>query len=144
METRIREIRKYYSLTQTEFGERMGIKQSTVTAYETGVRVPSEAVITSICREFGVNRDWLESGQGEMLAQTDEEQLDRIALQYSSDPTFRAILEVYMQMSDQSRKLFADYVCQLSDAIRQRDAMPTPEQLEAAADALDQHNQITG
>ena len=143
METRIREIRKCYGLTQTEFGERMGIKQSTVTAYETGVRVPSEAVITSICREFGVNRAWLESGQGEMLAQTDEEQLDRIALQYSSDPTFRAILEVYMQMSDQSRKLFAEYVCQLSDAIRQRD-VPTPEQLEAAADELDQHDQITG
>lgn len=143
MEGRIKQIRKSNGLTQVEFGERIGLKGNTITTYETGLRVPSESVIMAICREFGVNRSWLESGQGEMLAQTDEEQLDRIALQYSSDPTFRAILEVYMQMSDQSRKLFAEYVCQLSDAIRQRD-VPTPDQLEAAADELDQHDQITG
>ena len=143
MEKRIKEVRKHFTLSQSAFGERIGVKDNTVAAYENGVRNPSESVVMTICREFGVNRSWLESGQGEMLAQTDEEQLDRIALQYSNDPTFRAILEVYMQMSDQSRKLFAEYVCQLSDAIRQRD-VPTPEQLEAAADELDQHDQITG
>ncbi len=141
MEGRIKQIRKRNGLTQVEFGERLGLKGNTITTYETGLREPSESVIMAICREFGVNRSWLESGQGEMLAQTDEEQLDRIAQQYSTDPTFRAILSVYMQMSDQAREMFVDYVHQLSDALRQT---PSPADLEAAADRLDQSDKIPG
>ena len=141
MKERIREIRKHYQLNQSDFGERIGVKQSAVTAYEVGARIPSESVIMAICREFGINRDWLETGTGEMMAQTDEEQLDRIAQQYSTDPTFRAILEVYMQMSDQAREMFVEYVHQLSDALRKT---PSPADLEAAANKLDQSDKIPG
>ncbi len=145
MEERIKQIRKYHKLTQTEFGEKIGLKGNTITTYETGLRIPSESVLMSICREFGVNREWLEHGTGEMFDQSaNDAQINRIARQYSDDRTFRAILEVYMRMSDRSKEMFAEYVCQLSDAIRQRNALPTPEQLEAAADALENHNQITG
>lgn len=141
MEGRIKQIRKKIGLTQVEFGERLGLKGNTITTYETGLRIPSESVIMAICREFGINRDWLETGTGEMMAQTDEEQLDRIAQQYSTDPTFRAILEVYMQMSDQAREMFVEYVHQLSDALRRT---PSPADLEAAANKLDQSDKISG
>ena len=141
MEGRIKQIRKKIGLTQVEFGERLGLKGNTITTYETGLRIPSESVIMAICREFGINRDWLETGTGEMMAQTDEEQLDRIAQQYSTDPTFRAILEVYMQMSDQAREMFVEYVHQLSDALRKT---PSPADLEAAANKLDQSDKISG
>ena len=66
MKDRIREIRIANKLKQSEFGGRLGIKGNTVTGYETGVRTPSDAVIVSICREFGVNEDWLRNGTGEM------------------------------------------------------------------------------
>ena len=65
MNYRIREIRKDNNLTQTEFGERMGVKGNTITGYENGTRIPSDAIILSICREFNVNEDWLRTGQGE-------------------------------------------------------------------------------
>lgn len=65
MNYRIREIRKYNNLTQTEFGERIGVKGNTITGYENGTRIPSDAIILSICREFNVNEDWLRTGQGE-------------------------------------------------------------------------------
>ena len=45
MEQRIKTIRKSNNLTQTEFGKRIGVKGNTVTNYETGLRIPSEAVI---------------------------------------------------------------------------------------------------
>ena len=32
--------------------------------YESGVRTPLDAVITSICREFDVNEEWLRTGAG--------------------------------------------------------------------------------
>ena len=33
---------------------------------KTSVRIPIEAVLVSICREFGVNGEWLRTGKGEM------------------------------------------------------------------------------
>lgn len=65
MNYRIREIRKDNNLTQTEFGERIGVKGNTVTGYEKENRIPSDAIILSICREFNVNEEWLRTGQGE-------------------------------------------------------------------------------
>lgn len=67
LESRIKELRKALSLTQTEFGARIGIKGNTVTGYETGIRSPSDAVVVSICREFNVNEVWLRTGEGEMF-----------------------------------------------------------------------------
>jgi len=67
MEQRIKMIRKNQNLTQTEFGERIGVKGNTVTGYETGLRKPSDAIIVSICREFDVNETWLRTGEGEMF-----------------------------------------------------------------------------
>lgn len=61
---RIRQLRKDLKLTQTEFGNRLGIKQTTVAGYETGGRVPIDAVISLICREFNVNENWLRTGEG--------------------------------------------------------------------------------
>lgn len=76
MQDRIKEIRKHYKLTQTEFGERIGVKGNTITGYETGIRSPSDAVIVSICREFNVNEIWLKSGIGEPFVSLSRE--DRI------------------------------------------------------------------
>ena len=67
MEQRIKTIRKSNNLTQTEFGKRIGVKGNTVTNYETGLRIPSEAVILAICREFDVSERWLRTGEGVML-----------------------------------------------------------------------------
>ena len=67
VKNRIKQIRKHYNLNQEDFGKRIGAKQSTVTAYECGNRVPMDVTITSICREFGVNEEWLRTGKGEML-----------------------------------------------------------------------------
>ena len=66
MKDRIRLVRKNYKLTQTEFGERIGVKGNTITGYETGLRAPSSAIITAISKEFGISESWLRSGEGDM------------------------------------------------------------------------------
>lgn len=82
MQERIKEIRKHYKLTQTEFGERIGVKGNTITGYETGLRSPSEAVIFSICREFGCNEVWLRTGEGNPFQEeTRKEKIMRFAAQ---------------------------------------------------------------
>lgn len=67
MKDRIRQLRKQLKLNQSEFGEKVGVKGNTIGNYELGLRSPSDAVIFSICREFGVNEMWLRTGTGEMF-----------------------------------------------------------------------------
>lgn len=69
MNSRIKKLRKFLNLTQTIFGEKIGIKGNTVTNYENGLRNPSDAVIKLICSTFNVNEDWLRTGEGEMFKQ---------------------------------------------------------------------------
>lgn len=89
MQNRIKELRKALGLTQAAFGERIAVKPNTITNYETGLRVPSDSVIRSICREFGVSELWLRSGEGEMFPPRDRlSELSALAGRFlASDPT---------------------------------------------------------
>ena len=81
MHNRIREVRKTLHMTQADFGAKIGVRGNTVTGYENGQRVPSDAVIVSICREFHVDEHWLRTGDGKMFTATtrDEEIMDFVA-----------------------------------------------------------------
>lgn len=69
MNKRIKEIRQNAGMTQREFADRIGVSRNTIAAYETDARVPIDAIIVSICREFNVNEDWLRTGLGNMYAE---------------------------------------------------------------------------
>ena len=73
MKDRIKQIRKSNNLTQQEFASRLGVSRSGVASYESGEREPISAVIALICREFGINEDWLRTGEGPMKRSTSRE-----------------------------------------------------------------------
>ena len=73
MNNRIKELRKSLGLNQTEFGERIGVKQGSIASYESGARTPLDTVINSICRDFNVSKIWLIEGRGEMFENDDME-----------------------------------------------------------------------
>lgn len=75
MKERIRKLRKHLDLTQKEFGERIGIKGTTIANYELGRNEPIDAVISLICREFNVREEWLRNGTGEMFIELDKEDM---------------------------------------------------------------------
>lgn len=74
MNERIRLLRKELGLNQSDFGNKIGVKQGTVAGYESGARTPLDAVVSSICREFDVNEEWLRTGEGAMFEQMTEQQ----------------------------------------------------------------------
>ena len=104
MKTRIKQIRKHYNLNQEDFGKRIGAKQSTVTAYECGNRVPMDVTITSICREFGVNEEWLRTGKGEMFLPKSRGQeigeIVKAAAQHDPETAARFFSSLLEEMSD--------------------------------------------
>ena len=72
MQNRLKQIRKKLGCNQNEFAEKLGISVSNISSYEAGRRNPSDAVINLICEKFSVNKEWLETGKGEMFIQKAE------------------------------------------------------------------------
>lgn len=115
MNERIRELRKVLSLNQTEFGDRIGVKQTTIAGYERGARVPLDSVILSICREFNVNEEWLRTGVGKMFEELTEQQkimkYTAMLLKDTDSVIAEAIknfIVTYEQLDDSSKKVLED------------------------------------
>ena len=118
---RIKKLRKSLSLNQAEFGARIGIKQSTVTGYETGIRVPLDSVIVSICKEYNVNENWLRYGNGEMFLEkdTDQEFAEAInQINYHGDELIKKIIIDYMHLNEENKKKAKQYILDLAAAVK--------------------------
>lgn len=101
MNERLKLLRRELQLNQTEFGNRLGLKQSAVANYENGTRQPLDTVITSICREFGVSEQWLRTGEGEMFVPRTKNQVitDFMADLVMEDDSFKKrIIEALAQL----------------------------------------------
>lgn len=95
MKDRIKALRKSLGLSQTKFGERLGVSLSAVQKWEMGFNDPSDAVITLMCRDFGANETWLRTGAGEMkLAPSREAEMAALAKSLMNDrpDSFRSAL----------------------------------------------------
>lgn len=74
---RLKSLRKAVGLTQEEFAAKIGIRRNSYANYEIGRNKPIDAVMYSICREYGVRESWLRTGEGEMFrGRTDEEKIN--------------------------------------------------------------------
>lgn len=58
-------------LTKTAFAKRINISQAMVSMLCSGATSPSDRTIADICREFDVDRIWLETGAGEPFRPVD-------------------------------------------------------------------------
>ena len=55
----VKELRQSKGLTQTQLAERLGVKKSIISAYETDSRPPSLDMLIKYAREFHVSADYL-------------------------------------------------------------------------------------
>ena len=67
----LRDVRKSLQHTQAEFASQLSISSSYVSDIEKGKAKPSESVIREIVNAFGVNRKWLETGEGNLWVQSE-------------------------------------------------------------------------
>lgn len=124
MKQRLRELRKTLNLNQTEFGNRIGVKQSTITGYETGKRIPLDSVIFSICREFNVNENWLRSGEGDMFLPFEDDVAEMVSqLLEVSNPFYDLILDMmvsFNELDDKGKQAICNYTALLAERMAKR------------------------
>lgn len=146
MNERIRKLRKALDLTQREFAERIGVKQNTIATYEIGRSEPIDAVISLICREFGVSETWLRTGNGEMFIQKtrNDEISDFIGDVLSGDPDFRSrFISLLARMTTDEWKMLERKALELAATAQSAALEQTPTiEEEARAEAEEYYRQI--
>ncbi len=122
MNTRIKEIREEEDLTQEEFGKKIGAARNTIANYETGNRKPSNAVITSICREFNINEDWLRNGTPPMrISPKGKFSAYMAEILHGNDDFIRDLIEVYMELDDKSKEALRIIADRMAEKHKERE-----------------------
>lgn len=125
MKDRIREVREHFGLSMEKFGSRIGIGKASISLLESGKNNPSVQTITLICREFGVNEQWLRTGEGEMLEQTRASVLDRLSTEYDLSREQRSVIEAFLDLDPQERDVILKYVHNVFDRSTESAAQST-------------------
>lgn len=125
MKDRIREVREHFGLSMEKFGSRIGIGKASISLLESGKNNPSVQTITLICREFGVNEQWLRTGEGEMFEQTRASVLDRLSTEYALSREQRSVIEAFLDLDPQERDVILKYVHNVFDRSAESAAQST-------------------
>ena len=112
---RIKELRISQGLTMEPFGERIGLKRSSISLIESGKNNPSDQTIMLICREFGYNEEWLRDGIEPKKPTIDEDmEYGQICAELGiSDNRAKQIILNYGRFSPDDKKLFWEYIDRL-------------------------------
>ena len=107
---RIRSIRKETGLNQTDFGEKVGLRQSSLGQIESGVRNATDRTIILICEKYGVREDWLRNGIGEMFLETDSTIVSQLSSEYGLDAFETVILKGFLKLKPEQREFLKDRI----------------------------------
>ena len=109
---RIKELRKKtLHLTQTEFGERLGVSRSVINNIE-GDRLKrpdqKEPLYKLICKEFHIRYDWLIDGEGDpFITELPEDEYVRATAEIDADdPRAKEAIIKYWHLSPEDKELY--------------------------------------
>ena len=105
---------------RSEFARRLEITPTYAAQLYKGERIPGDRIVSSICREFHISREWLENGEGPMKLPEPEEDLDYINRLLADDDadTIRFIkkfLRAYNDLSPADQKIIDNLIHTLTN-----------------------------
>lgn len=103
---------------RSEFARRLEITPTYAAQLYKGERIPGDRIVSSICREFNIRREWLETGEGPMKLPEADEDLDYIndLLAGDSDEVVRFVrrfLRTYRELTPDRQKVMQDFIATL-------------------------------
>lgn len=129
---RIKDLRTSLNLSQTSFGQRIGVSRDVINNYEqlrVNVPPPTER---AICAEFNVNPEWLQTGKGEMFVKPANTFIDELADKYNVDDFMKRALVAYMSLSDSEKAAVKRFIDKLTPP-------PEDDEIYRAAKSADNH-----
>lgn len=112
---RFKTLRKVKKLSQTEFGERVGVSRSVIKNIENELVEPKDLFIKQVCKEYRVNFMWLTMGEGEMFEDDEDYILDELSEEYNLDELDKKIIEVYLKLNHEDKMVFKKFLKDVFD-----------------------------
>lgn len=111
---RVKIVRDSVKMTQTSFGEKLGIGRDVVSNIELE-RVPTkDYLIKLISSTFHINEEWLEHGIGEMFRTEDDLYKVLVDSLGTLDDMDRKMIMEYLQLPPSHRKIFKDFMIKIT------------------------------
>lgn len=114
MNERLKKARKALKLSQSDFGKRLGVTDGAISHLERGVNNLTDQIVAAVCREFGINEEWLRTGAGEMFVENDGTILAALAVEYNLDDLDRKIVEAFLKLPEIERTGVRAFVVSLA------------------------------
>lgn len=145
---RIKELRKnYLHMSQTDFGERLGVSRSVINNIERNVLARPDqklSLMKLICSEFNVNEEWLLNGTEPMFVQPDTFSLDDFVKSKGATDLELEIVKTYFELDPEIRRTAMEHFKRrLAAAVAADPALIVPdseEELEAQCPPVDAGN----
>ncbi|MCB7304572.1 helix-turn-helix transcriptional regulator [Bariatricus massiliensis] len=102
---RIKFLREDLGMSQAEFAYTLGIGQTTVSYLEKTGSTVKEQHIRLICKVHHVNYFWLTEEKGEPYLSPPSIIMDEVAEKYELDNMDKAIIEEYVKLEPEARKV---------------------------------------
>ena len=123
MNNRVRFFRKnVLNLSQKKFGEKIGLKQSTINDIESGKNKLTDSNLKLICQIFNINEEWLRNGTEPIFIEKDNEPLiDLIEKEFNLSSLSKKIVNSYLNLDKNDRLAFERFFTNLLDEISKDD-----------------------
>ena len=126
MNQRIKKLRKALDLNQFDFGKRITITKSHMSSIETGHRSVTNRIITDICREYGVNEEWLRTGEGSMFAPLPDVSDDLLVFmqKYNLEQDELTLIQAWLTLSPEVRRSNMTFIKMYSELLTNSSITP--------------------
>lgn len=122
MKSRLKQIRKALKLTQAQLSEALMVSKSTIEAYEYGRTQITERSVADICRLYNVNKEWFETGKGNMFnTVTKEQEIGQLVadiLKNDPEEIREEFKEIIMEMSDAQLVVLHDFIMETAEKFK--------------------------
>jgi transcriptional regulator with XRE-family HTH domain len=107
MKDRLKALRVALGLTQQELADGLKIHRGMISKYELGVSAPASSVISLICAQYGVNETWLRTGEGEMFAPDEEDDVAALVRDHGLNPVVAALIRRLVALPAREQEVVA-------------------------------------
>ncbi len=135
---RILELRKNLHLSRDAFGAKIGVSGHVVRNWDRNETNAADKplILNIICKEYGVNREWLENGTGEMFDESSPSIVDMLVEKYNLSDTAKKVLDVYVNLDDNDKHAIDRFVQKVVDA------SSSTKNAASVSSAMQQYNMI--
>ncbi len=107
---RIKSLRKEHNLTQSDFGEQIGLKKTGASRIEQDGESVNPRVIQLICSNFHVSEEWLVNGTGEQYVEDAENILIQLAKEFKLRPSMETLIKSLCSMPADTQDALVEYI----------------------------------